>query len=290
MLPSSQVSLASNVPLPHVLDTIATHELPDIIKPVLHVNPQVIPLHVAVPFAGAVQRVQLGPHALMSFAIVLTHAPMHVRCPAGHPPPHVPIVQLGVAPTTESMHTRPHMPQFARSVLRLTHTPLHADSPAGHVETQLPATHVALPPVGAEQRIPQAPQLAGSVCKFTHEAPHIAPAQVVPQVPIEHTSALVHARPHMPQFAVSLERVTQRAPQSSCPAGHLHAPATQVCSPMQTLSHAPQWLLLLASKTQRPLHFVKPAPQGISLSVSTTGCSSLALSIATPPSVTGSAA
>ncbi len=51
-------------------------------KPALQVNPQVVPLHVATPFAGTGH----GVHELPQVATALfdTHVPLHTCCPAGH--------------------------------------------------------------------------------------------------------------------------------------------------------------------------------------------------------------
>jgi hypothetical protein len=51
-------------------------------KPALQVMPQVVPLHVATPFAGTGH----GVHELPQVATALfdTHVPLHTCCPAGH--------------------------------------------------------------------------------------------------------------------------------------------------------------------------------------------------------------
>lgn len=69
---------------PHrCVPTAQTQVDPEATNPALQVNPHVVPLHVAVPFAGAMH----GVHEVAPQLIVLvfaTHIAPHKCCPAGH--------------------------------------------------------------------------------------------------------------------------------------------------------------------------------------------------------------
>jgi hypothetical protein len=78
--------------------------------------------HTAVPFAGAVQTVQLVPHAVAD--VSLTHAPLQRWNPELHATPHAPAVHVAMlfARTGQGVQALPHV---AGSLL-LTHTEPHA--------------------------------------------------------------------------------------------------------------------------------------------------------------------
>jgi hypothetical protein len=155
-------------------DTIvATHIPPLGMKPALHVIPQLVPSHVAVPFVGtghAVHEVIPQPITL----VLGTHAAPHWCEPAGH-------TQLMPDCTKPALHVIPQLvpshvavpfagtghavheviPQLLTLVFE-THIPEHRCRPIGHWHA--PATHVC-PPM---QRRPHIPQLLLSVCVSTH--------------------------------------------------------------------------------------------------------------------------
>ena len=56
------------------------------------------------------------------------------------------------------LHTVPHVPQLATSLVVSTHAPLQAVVPDGQVATHAPDAHTS----SAPQCVPHAPQLAGS--------------------------------------------------------------------------------------------------------------------------------
>jgi hypothetical protein len=98
---------------------------------------QAPPAHAAVPLAIA----QALPHApqLATSVAVSTHAPPQRVCPEGHPVPHAPPPQMGVAP----LQRRPHIPQWV-SLLSGVSQPLAAimsqsPKPAWHAYWHCPA-------------------------------------------------------------------------------------------------------------------------------------------------------
>lgn len=66
-------------------------------------------------------------------------------------------------------HTRPHVPQFSRSLCRSKHAPLHDVSPIGHIVTHAPLSQTWFAP----HVTPHAPQLFGSDCVDTHLLPQL---------------------------------------------------------------------------------------------------------------------
>ena len=83
----------------------------------LQVNPQVVPLHVAVPFVGAVHTVQLGPHAPTPSA---THDPPHDSVPVGH-------WHMLVTHCLPPVHDVPQPPQLLLSLVSSTQAPLQVE-------------------------------------------------------------------------------------------------------------------------------------------------------------------
>ena len=84
--------------------------------------------------------------------------------------------------------------------------------------------------------MPQAPQLALSVCVFTQTAAMPAPQEVWPEghwhAPATQVRPAPHALPQAPQLALSVCVSTQLPlipmPQKSRPEGHAQEPAVQV--------------------------------------------------------------
>jgi hypothetical protein len=77
----------------------------------------------------------------------------------------------------------------------------------------------------APQKVPHAPQFAGSTASSTHEAPHwvVPPPHDVVHVPWEQSCPAPHTRPHPPQFWLSRSTV-------------VHAPLHSTCPPKQTVA------------------------------------------------------
>jgi hypothetical protein len=98
-----------------------------------------------------------------------------------------------------------------------------SENPA--VQLQTPPEHTKRGPQGRLQP----PQCWVLLVMSTQLAPHavrFAP-QSLPQVPAEHTSALLHPMPHVPQLAGSEDRSTHAPAQSSKPVAHEQWPPEQ---------------------------------------------------------------
>lgn len=125
--------------------------------------------------------------------------------------PHTPPEQNGWPPLG-APHTMLHPPQFWVSDPVATHWPLQLVVPLGQLTVQTPLEQTCPAP----QAVPQPPQLAVSVCVFTHALPHklSPPLQVLTQLPVTHETEPpaggVHVVPQAPQFCTSLEVLTQR--------------------------------------------------------------------------------
>jgi hypothetical protein len=75
--------------------------------------------------------------------------------------------------------------------------------------------------------------------------------------PVGHThwppwqvSPPVHARPHVPQLALSVDVLVQAASQKVCSAGHVQVPAWQVSPPLHAWPQVPQFALSVDSLVQ----------------------------------------
>ena len=149
------------------------------------------------------------------------HAPLQKAWPAGQV--HAPLAH--VAPP---LHTLPHAPQLALSLVVFTHAPPgHCVGVAGpHVVEQTPPeqTHCVAP--------------GGSGCA-------------------------VQLCAHVPQLFTSDARLTQRPLQSAWPAGHAHMPFEHCWPCAHVVAHAPQWSVSLVKSTHAPLQFVSVAPPSV---------------------------
>jgi hypothetical protein len=106
--------------------------------------------------------------------------------------------------------------------------------------------------------IPQAPQLALSVCRFTQAPLHRVNPPLQPwHMPPTHAPP-EQALPHWPQLRASLWILTQRLLQLVSPPPQVHAPATQVPPPLHTVPQAPQSAKSVWRSTQAPLQLVSP--------------------------------
>jgi len=96
----------------------------------------------------------------------------------------------------------------------------------------LPFLQPALPLAGAKQRVPQPPQLLGSLAKSTHILPHAAlpPTHAKLHAPSRQTPAppngAVHVAPQPPQFFGSAAVSVQVPLQST--SGPVHSPALEL--------------------------------------------------------------
>jgi hypothetical protein len=59
-------------------------------------------------------------------------------------------------------------------------------------------------------------------------------------VPFAHVCPAPHARPHAPQWAVSVVVFAHCEPQNVWPVGHVQAPAAHERPPVHAVPHAPQ--------------------------------------------------
>jgi hypothetical protein len=127
--------------------------------------------------------------------------------------------------------------------------------------------HEQLPPtqavVGAAHRVPQAPQLVGSVSSLTQLVPQAvwSLAQVNVQTPFEHKgdpASEVHLRLQAPQLFASDWTLKHTPAQSLQPAGHTHTPAVQTYVAPQTLPQELQLLASFCTSTQVPPQSAHP--------------------------------
>jgi hypothetical protein len=198
--------------------------------------------------------------------------------------PQTPAAQLPVA--LAGAQVRPHPPQCAALVAVLVSQPsprLALQSPKPGVQTppQAPPTHDADAFAGVGQRLPQAPQFAASVARFTHALLQfvVGEAQTVVHRPALQTVPRPHAAPQAPQWAVLVARSTSQplaalASQSPKPALQRaipHVPAAQLgvaLAVTQARPHAPHAATVVFRSTSHPLvgapsQSPKPTPQRV---------------------------
>jgi hypothetical protein len=153
-------------------------------------------------------------------------------------------------------HVVPQAPQFVMLVVRSTQAPLQDVSPVAQPVVQTLFTHSS-PMV---QRLPQPPQLRGSLVGSTHVPPHIV-------VPVLHAQALAaqvapvgHAVPQAPQSSGSLVRSTHELEQFVRPVAHVvvQTPAEQTWPVVQAFPQAPQLFTSPDVFVQTPLQRVPP--------------------------------
>jgi hypothetical protein len=198
------------------------------------------------------------------------------------PQAHAPLTQL--APEGQAVV---QLPQSKGSLVRFTHALLQLVSPEPQLVVQTPAEQTWL----AVHVVPQAPQFVGSLCVSVQtplqrrpplkqaQAPfwHVVPpldslTQELPQAvsPVPQDSEhvlLVHCwlpvqtTPHPPQ-SLTFDVVSTHAPlHSVCPAGQVHAPATQLAAVPQVTPQPPQSRSSVCRLTQALLQLVRPVPQ-----------------------------
>jgi hypothetical protein len=137
------------------------------------------------------------------------------------------------------------------------------------VLAQLAALQMAIPPDGASQAFPQAPQFSGSELVSIQSAPQgLYPlSQLVPQVEAAQTAAPCcgagHALAQLPQCAAEVAVSTQAPLQLTAPLWHVSAqwPAEQTLPAGQTVWQAPQCPGSLLRSVQSMSHCVSLPPQ-----------------------------
>ncbi len=105
--------------------------------------------------------------------------------------------------------------------------------------------------------LPQTPQLFGSLSRFTHAPPHMAPCEPgQAQTPSKHTRPGAQLFPQWPHWNASRERSTHPLPHAACPAAHVsrQAPAAQTWLAPHATAQLPQWLGSAVRSVQTPLH------------------------------------
>jgi len=109
------------------------------------------------------------------------------------------------------------------------------------------------------QRLPQSPQLKGSVAKFTQAFPHwvVAPRHVPRQLPPAQTCPPAQELPALPQLLGSVWRLTQLPPTAVKPGRQTQADDTQYWVSLHWLPRVPQLLTSRVKSTQRPRESVR---------------------------------
>jgi hypothetical protein len=120
----------------------------------------------------------------------------------------------------------------------------------------MPPMHCSLVP----QRLPHAPQLLESFCRFWQAPLHeVSPVeQAVTHWLLSQTWPAPHTRLQAPQFAGSVVSCTHLLLQVVLPAGHRHWLLTHWPPGPHELPHAPQLLGSAWVKVHEPLHNVWP--------------------------------
>jgi hypothetical protein len=238
----------------------STHELPHRASPEPQAAEHVPALHACPPMhrlPQAPQLVALDCRSTQTFARPPgpPPIPMHSVSPAAHmqePPMHG-------APTG---HALPQLPQFVFDVWRSTQVippppippPMQAVRPVEQPITHDPAEHIVPP----GQRLPQPPQLRGSVCVFVHCTPQSVSPPPHAHAPLAQFAPVGQVFPHMPQFDGSVCSFTQALLQSESPAAHVvvHVPCEQTCPVAQAMPQAPQFFGSPCVSVQTPLQRV----------------------------------
>jgi len=166
---------------------------------------------------------------------------------SAHPPQAVAVVLMSVSQPSDWRLAL----QFARPAEQ---TPLHVPTPQVRVAIPL-----------AEQTVPHAPQLSGSMLVSRHVPPHTeSEPQETWQTAPEHTRPERHAVPHAPQWALSLRRlrshplagIPSQSPKPSLHRATPQAPATQLAVALgieHTRLHPPQLAALVLVLVSQPL-------------------------------------
>lgn len=150
--------------------------------------------------------------------------------------------QVDAVHTSPAMQTFPHAPQLDALVAVSTQVPvagtLGQSATGAGLHAQAAAWQVPSP-----QSWPQVPQLAVSVCLFTHRRPQVSgSATVHPQIPSVQLAPTKQDVLHAPQWRTSVWRSTQTLPQAVCPAGQVvpddeHPAPAMATSPIATHAH-----------------------------------------------------
>jgi hypothetical protein len=223
----------------------------------------------------ALGTVQARPQApqLLTLRVLVSQPLSTSRSQSAKPAPQVsaqfPVLQVGVALAV--LQASRQAPQCSAEVLRLVSQPLVAlpsQSPKPGLQLARPQTaptQPATPLAGVGQARLQAPQLRTSVRTSTHAPLHskVGALHEVMQVPLLHTCPKAQARPHAPQFAVSLatgrsQPLAALPSQFAKPVVQTRVQALDWQTPVafgrvQLTPQLPQFAALAATLTSQPL-------------------------------------
>lgn len=143
------------------------------------------------------------------------------------------------------------------SVWRLTHALLQSVSIAPESPLQLtlhrPPLHTGVPEL-AEQTLPHAPQLLGSLCTAVHAPPlHIKSPVGHAQRPAWQVVLFAQRVPQPPQLMLSVCSLTHTLPHAVRPLAQPHVPPLQVWLLPHWVPHLPQLLVSVCRSTQVPV-------------------------------------
>ncbi len=274
-------------PLPIVEHTppMVWHTPPQLViplgQPVTHADPE----QPAMPPVGATQTCPHAPQLALSLTVLVQVpaqlfgvAPPQTQVPVlSHAPPagamHAPVVRgavtLHAVPAPE--HTvipvcwQPPLPVVVHTPPMVWHTPPQLVIPVGQLLEHTEPVQLALPPVGAVQAWPHAPQLATLDPRFVSQPSDAIGLQspkpmlqANPHVPDAHVADALageaQALPHDPQLPTSVIVVahTSVTEQKVVPVGHelTHVPDEQCVPAMHDMPHAPQLVLVLSTASQ----------------------------------------
>jgi hypothetical protein len=115
----------------------------------------------------------------------------------------------------------------------------------------------------AAHRLPQVPQLRGSVCVFVQRPLHMLSPPPHTHAPPEQVDPEEHTKLHFPQSSGLVEVSTHAPVQSVRPAAHMfvHIPCEHTKPGLHTLPQVPQLLGSFASCVQTPEHMLPPFGQ-----------------------------
>ncbi len=229
-------------------------------KPALQTMPHRPAVHAPAAFATDEHTFPHDPQLFLSFDRATSHPFAYTLSqfenPAAHVSPQRPAKHPG-APFACIVQATPHAPQLPIVVSAVSQPfatmPSQSAYPVSHRPiVQCSATHAGSA-WGRLHRIPQVPQLSGSVETWTHDAPHRVSlgSQFAAQALREHTIVPTHAFPQRPQFAPSVARLASHPvaglwSQFSYGAVHASAHVFVAHDPVpcsgdaQTVPHAPQ--------------------------------------------------
>ena len=244
-------------------------------KPALQVNPHVLAVQRAVPFAAAGQTVPHAPQLLVAVAVLVSQPSVALPLQLPKPALHAATAQLPavhVAVAFGSAQMREQAPQLAMEVWMFTSHPLagalsQSRYPFAHdITVQRPALHPGVP-LATVHTTPQPPQLATDelrsvshpFAELPSQSPRPVMQTVVPQTPAVHVP--VQFAPHAPQFAADVWVFTSH-PLATLPSQSAK-PAAHVPIVQRPAAHTP-FALAGAQTIPQPPQLAREVPTSIS--------------------------